>query len=264
MNDIVKRSLGSTALSNDLADRLLAGIEESQATTMVVGGGKDLIKLSKGDGTWTIGQSDEPMQVGSNWLINILSICHGFICWSDYEGTRKNERLGEVMVPMSESKPPKPAPIEGFAFKEQRSFEAVCLNGEDVGREVQFKNGSTGTMKAFKKLEDAIKAQLRSDRAYPCPIVQFKSDKYKHAQYNWIQNPIFEIVDWSDMNGNLRSQAAAPPPAPKPQPLPINGGAAAARPAKPPLTGERWEDGNTVPPEAAPAPRGQRRRPPVA
>ena len=100
MNDIVKRSLGSTALSDDLADRLLAGIEDSQATTLVAGGGKDLIKLGKSDGNWSIGQADEPMQVGSKWLINIVSICHGYICWSKYEGSRKNERLGEVMVPM--------------------------------------------------------------------------------------------------------------------------------------------------------------------
>src|SRR6187431_1097451 len=140
MNDIVKRALGSTALTTDLADRLLAGIEESQATTLVVGGGKDLIKLDKGTGLWNIGQADEPMQVGSKWLINILSICHGYICWSNYPGSRKNERLGEVMVPMSEPKPPKPAPIEGFNFAEQRSFEAVCLNGEDEGKEVMFKN----------------------------------------------------------------------------------------------------------------------------
>ena len=73
MNDIVKAQLwfDSPVLPDDLADRLLAGIEDSQATTLVAGGGKDLIKLSKNDGTWNIGQADEPMQVGSKWWINI-------------------------------------------------------------------------------------------------------------------------------------------------------------------------------------------------
>lgn len=249
MNDIIKRDLGSTALTQDLADRLLAGIEESQATTLVAGGGKDLIRLDKSDGSWVIGQSDEPVQDGSKWMINILSLCHGHICWSDYKGARKNERLGEVMVPMSEPKPPKPQPIEGFPFQEQRSFDALCLNGEDAGVEGQFKNGSVGAMKAFKKLEDAVKTQLRSDRAFPCPVIMFKSDAYKHADYGRIWNPIFEIVDWATLNGDLKSDGEPEaPPLEKPAPAPA--ATKAARPAKPALVEE-------------PRP-AQRRRPPAA
>lgn len=262
MNDIVKRSLGNTALSSELADRLLAGIEESQATTLVAGGGKDLIKLSKNDGTWSIGQSDEPMQVGSNWLINILSVCHGHICWSNYEGTRKNERLGEVMVPMSEPKPQKPQPIDGFPFGEQRSFEAVCLNGEDAGAEVMFKNGSVGTLKGFKKLEDAIKAQLRRNRAFPNPVIQFKSEKYKHSDYGWIHNPIFAVVGWANFEGAIEG---ADTPAPDPKPT-TNG--QAKRPAKPPLvdataatTAPAQDPAADQTPPPPPPRAGQRRRP---
>lgn len=236
MNEIAKRST-STALSNELADRLLAGIEDSQATTMVAGGGKDLIKLDKSDGSWVIGQADEPMQVGSRWWINILSLSHGWVCWSNYQGTRKNERLGEIMVPMSEPKPQKPQPIEGFPFAEQRSFECICLNGEDAGVEVAFRNGSVGTMKAFKKLEDAIKTQLRADRAFPCPVVQFKSESYKHADYGKIQNPIFEIVDWANLNGDLKSDGAPEAALSEPKPAPA-AAAKAARPAKPALVEE--------------------------
>ena len=257
MNEIAKRNLGSTALSlpDDLADRLLAGIEESQATTLVAGGGKDLIKLSKNDGTWNIGQSDEPMQVGSKWWINIVSICHGFICWSNYQGTRKNERLGEVMVPMYEPKPPKPGAIEGFPFAEQRSFEAVCLNGEDEGKEVQFKNGSVGTMKGFKKLEDAVKAQLKNDRKFPCPVIQFKSEKYKHSDYGWIHNPVFEVVGWANLAGELKSDK-------QPGPAPVNGSTKTAR-TKPALV-EADEPEVTTAPAAEPPRPAQRRRPPVA
>lgn len=234
MNGIAKRTT-STALSNDLADRLLAGIEESQASTLIAGGGADLIKLAKGDGTWSIGQADDPMQVGSFWRIDLLSICHGYICWSDYKGARKNERLGEVMVPMSEPKPMKPQPIDGFAFQEQRSFEAECLNGEDAGAVVQFKNGSVGTLRAFRKLEDTIKAQLRSDRAFPFPVIEFKSEFYKHADYGKIWNPIFEVVDWTDVNGNLKSGGAPEASLPEPKPAPAPAAAKAARPAKPVL-----------------------------
>ena len=256
MNDIVKRSLGSTALTEDLANRLLAGIEESQATTNVPGGGKDLIKLGKADGLWTIGQADDPMQVGSNWAINLLSICHGYVCWSRYEGTRKNERLGEVMCPMSEPKPKKPDPIEGFPFAEQRSFEAVCLNGEDAGVEVQFKNSSGGTLKGFDSLVNEIKAQLRKNRAYPCPVIQFKSERYKHADYGWINNPIFEVVGWANFNGELEGGATSPDPKPAP--------ASNGRPVKPPLVADAPSTAPDDEPAPAPAPArasGQRRRP---
>lgn len=254
MNDIAKRQ--STELSLDMADRLLAGIEDSQATTMIAGGGKDLIKLQKSDGSWAIGQSDEPMQVGSNWCINILSICHGFVCWSDNKGTRKNERLGEIMVPMSEPKPKKPDPIDGFPFNEQRSFEALCLNGEDEGNEVQFKNGSLGTMKAFNALVEEIKAQLRTNRAYPNPVIQFKSDKYKHPQYNWIHTPIFEVIGWANMAGEMEHVAGADPEL---EAAPKANGKPAAR-VKPPLTPPQ-PDVETVPPTAA---RTTQRRRPVA
>ena len=261
MNDIVKRALGSTALTTDLADRLLAGIEESQATTLVVGGGKDLIKLDKGTGLWNIGQADEPMQVGSKWVINILSICHGYICWSNYPGSRKNERLGEVMVPMSEPKPPKPAPIEGFNFAEQRSFEAVCLNGEDEGKEVMFKNGSVGTMKAFKKLEDAMKAQLRKNPKYAYPVLQFESEKYKHGDYGWIQNPIFVIVGWANSNGDLLADAKGDDTVVPIKPAPK---LAAPVAAKPSLKKPAEPQQGPAEAEATEAPRGPRRRPPAA
>ncbi len=253
-NDITTKTPSSlTVFDDDLADRLLAGIEQSQSTTLIPGGGKDLIKLDKATGQWVIGQAELEVQDGSNWLINLLSVCHGHVCWSNYQGTRKNERLGEVMVPMSEPKPPKPGEIEGFPFTEQRSFEAICLNGEDAGHEVQFKNGSVGTMKAFKKLEDAIKGRLRDKdkRKFPCPVIQFKSDKYPHDKYGWIQNPIFEIVGWGDFAGNLEGEAPA---------------ATAQQPTEAPAAKEPPKAAAKLAavPEAAvaaAAPRGQRRRP---
>jgi len=269
MNNIVKRNLSSTAitaLDEDLANQMLAGIEQSQATTAVAGGGKDLIKLDKASGTWGIGQADEPMQIGSHWWVNLLSVCHGFVCWSDYQGKRKNERLGEIMAPMSSPKPAKPNPIDNFPFTEQRSFEAICLNGEDEGREVQFKNGSVGTMKAMKKLEDAIKLQLRKDRAHPCPVIEFKSESYKHGDYGRIQNPIFEIVAWADLQGNIAGEEddAVEEAAPTP-PTPAPAAAAAPKRVKPSLV----QAAPAPEPEAAPEPaqtaaapiRGQRRRP---
>jgi len=268
MNDLVKKSFGSTALTSlddDVAARLISGIEDSQSQTVVAGDGVDLIKLDKSDGSWSMGQASDAVQDGAQFWINVLSLCHGHVCWSNYEGKRKNERLGEIMAPMSAPKPAKPNPIDGFPFKEQRSFEAICLIGEDAGRKVKFSNGSVGTLKAFKKLEDAVKEQLRRNRNYPCPVVEFESDKYRHGDYGWIQNPIFRIVDWADLQGNRLSEAngeEAPAPAPAPKPAP----AAAAKPSikKPSLKVVPEAAGEPLGAAAAEAPRGPRRRPPAA
>jgi len=264
MNDLVKKSFASTALSTldeDAASQLLRGIEDSQATTVVAGEGVDLIKLDKSDGTWSMGQSMDPVQDGASFWVNILSLCHGFVCWSDYKGTRKNERLGEVMAPMSAPKPSKPNPIEGFPFKEQRSFEAICLDGTDAGRKVKFANGSVGTLKAFKKLEDAVKAQLRKDRAFPCPVLQFESDKYRHGDYGWIQNPIFVIVGWANSNGDLLADAKGDDTVVPIKPAPK---LAAPVAAKPSLKKPAEPQQGPAEAEATEAPRGPRRRPPAA
>ena len=269
MNDLVKKSFASTSLTSfddDAAAQLLAGIEDSQAQTAVPGDGVDLIKLDKSDGSWGMGQSTDPVQDGAQFWLNILSMCHGHVCWSNYEGKRKNERLGEIMAPMSAPKPAKPQPIDGFPFKEQRSFECICLNGEDAGRKVKFSNGSVGTLKAFKKLEDAVKVQLRKNRNYPCPVIEFESEKYRHGDYGWIQNPIFVIVDWADLQGNRLSEqgegqeAVAAPTAPKPAPA----AKAAPKAAKPSLKVVAEPEEGPQEAEATEAPRGPRRRPPAA
>jgi len=124
-----------------------------------------------------------------------------------------------------------------------------------------FKNGSTGTLKGFRKLEDAIKSQLRTNRAYPCPVIQFKSDKYKHSQYSWIWNPIFEVVDWADMQGNLLSEAGQAPQAQAGVAKPRAAKPALVQPAPAPVEDDDVED--TPAEVVAPRP-AQRRRPPVA
>ena len=264
MNDLVKKSFGAVAtgdFSDDEAAQLLAGIEDSQAQTAVPGDGIDLIKLDKSDGSWGMGQSTDPVQDGASFWVNARSLCHGYTCWSNYEGRRKNERLGEVMAPMSAPKPPKPQPIDGFPFKENRSFEALCLDGEDAGRKVKFSNGSVGTLKAFKKLEDAMKAQLRKNPKYAYPVLQFESEKYKHGDYGWIQNPIFVIVGWANSNGDLLSDTKGDDTVVPIKPAPK---LAAPVAAKPSLKKPAEPQQGPAEAEATEAPRGPRRRPPAA
>jgi hypothetical protein len=232
-NDITNR-LSSTSLSTSMVDELLGGIADSRSSTMLAGG-KPLLRLLK-SGVWVIGQNDDPVQEGSEWAINPLSIRHGHVCWTNYPGNKKNELLGEVMVPITQKKPPIPANIEEWEWKEERIFEAKCVLGDDEGLEVLFKTSSIGGMRAFDVLLGALQAQLKSDPTRPVAVVQLDSQPYDHQKYGQIFNPVFNIVDWFDMSGGgsdpaVEDKREEPAPAPAPEPAPAPRKAAAARPA---------------------------------
>jgi hypothetical protein len=198
----------ATGLSTDLASRLLSGIGQSRSATTIPGG-KPLLRLTKGSG-WVFGQNDEPVQDGSSWVANPLSIMHGFCAWTRYDAKDKktNELVGEVMVPIYEAKPAKPDPVgeAQWPYAEQRSIEMKCLDGDDAGTEVLYKNSSLGGMRSFDGVLAALQAQLQKDPNHPCPVLQFGIDSYKHKVWGEVLVPIFDIVGWADMNGNLAEE----------------------------------------------------------
>lgn len=203
MNDIVKAA--GSALSTDVASKLLKGIGESRAQT-IIAGGDPLLRLLK-HGEWVYGQEDTEVLEGSLWAVNPLSIEHGYACWSDYEEKgKKNELLGEAMAPIYESMPRKPEPVSGFPFKEQRSFRLKCIEGEDAGVEVLHKVSSVGGMRAVDGLLADMQAQLATNPAFPCPVIELEVDSYQHTKWGKVFTPIFTLRGWADMLGNLSGQ----------------------------------------------------------
>jgi len=243
MNDIVTRQ--GTAIGTDLLGKLKSGIAESRSST-VIAGGKPLLRLLK-DSNWVFGQKDDQVQEGSIWAVNPLSIAHGWVCWTNHEGNTKNTMVGEVMEPVHVAKPPRPQPIDNWQFTEQRMFELKCMNGDDEGTEVVYKIASIGGMRAVDDLLAALQGQLDSNPLFPCPVVELLSDSYQHQKYGKIYVPVFQIVDWSTLDGRLLSedvpavtaqpapvQAPAPEPvAPAPAPTPRRARAAPAPAAAP-------------------------------
>jgi hypothetical protein len=187
------------AYDPDFTKALLGGLTESRVVIQAAGG-KPYLRLLR-DGHWAYGQGDTEVQEGSHWAINVRTLAWGWVCWTNRPAGQKNEKLGQVMGPMTASRPPKPEPIEGWQFSEAVAFEALCLDGEDVGTEVLYMGNSVGAMRAFTKLRDDIIAQLQLNPAAPCPVVTLEQEDYKHNSYGKIYNPIFNVTGWADLNG---------------------------------------------------------------
>jgi hypothetical protein len=248
---------------NDYIARLQSGIAESRASTVIAGGGKPLLRLLK-SGEWVFGPSNEEVQEGSHWAVNVLSLSHGWSCWVEGEGNNKNELKGEVLVPMIDPKPPRPAPIQDTPFNEVRAFEMKCVDGDDEGTEVATKINSIGGMRAVDALLASIYRQLSDDPLHPCPVVTLDKDSYQHTKWGQIYTPVFEIANWCDLNGELAPEAIENGARGKPQAAPQPAAAAPAPPketAKPKKAALATSSKKAEPAPTAANRTGQRRRP---
>jgi hypothetical protein len=211
-----------TALSLDIVSGLVGGIADSRASTPIIGG-KPLLRLLK-SGVWVFGQQDDPVQEGSEWAVNPLSIKHGWCCWSSSPDPKVvNELLGEVLAPISDKKPPMPEPVKGYEWKEQRAFELKCTNGDDEGAEVLYKTNSIGGMRGVDNFLAELIKQLQEDPLHPVALVRLSAAPYQHPKFGQIFNPILTIARWADMAGEVAEDGDDDG----------NGGAAAAVAAKP-------------------------------
>jgi hypothetical protein len=259
------------ALPDDYAAKLMSGIAETRATTKLAGfGGKDLLRLNDQDGSWNFGQSNEDVQPGSRWAVNVRSLMHGYTCW--VERGKKNELVLDAMVPVTQPKGIQPPPIEGKECKDTRAFDLKCLDGADKDTEVHYKSASDGCIRATDALLAKIYNQIAADKVFVHPVITLGSESYWNAKWNKnIHKPVFELVGWANSNGEvMRAADSAQVAAPEPVAVPVQP-AAPARKRKPPLAAVPQEEPAPVAPAAAAEPTqpvstvqarvGQRRRP---
>lgn len=185
-----------THLPANFAERLSAGIAEARANTIINAGGKPLLRLLK-DGDWVFGQGNEAVQEGSRWVINVASIGHGYCCWID------GALRGEVMSSVFDHKPAQPAPVEGTSFKEQRSFDMKCIDGDDAGTEVLYKTSSLSGMSESDRLFATLQARVADEQVYIFPVVQLEVSSYPHKKHGKIYTPVLTVVGWVDQNGEF-------------------------------------------------------------
>ena len=165
-----------------------------------------ILKMDK-TGHWVFGADQTEAEADATWAINPFSFIHGFIAWGD------GEVLGEKMVSVSAPLPEMDAAPAGAkrGWETQVGMSLKCLSGEDKDMEARFSSTSVGGKRAVQTLAVAIANQVEADQSKPVPIVRLKKDHYAHKSYGKIYTPVFEIVEWVGMDGEVEEKVEEAP-----------------------------------------------------
>lgn len=193
-------------------DQLAAGLQNMVQSIPQVGGEFQYLKMDKGTGEWVYGAQETLVDPASLWAVNPASLAHGWVCWDSDAG---GPPIEEVMVlfyqplPSLTSLPPVGTGVKGNQLKYQKQFsvQMACVadpngdeNDNDVGTQAEYKQSSVGAAKAFAALTTVVLARVQKGEDAIVPIIRLRNDRYKHDTYGWIQNPIFDIVEWRTMD----------------------------------------------------------------
>jgi hypothetical protein len=187
--------------------------------TDVGGAGTVIIKMDK-TGHWVFGADQTEIEDGSTWAVNPFSFVHGYIAWGD--GEVLAEKMVSVSQPLPELEVAPPGAKKGW--ETQVGMSIKCLDGEDKGMEARYTTTSVGGKKAVQALAVAIATQVEKDQAKPVPVVELGKEHYTHKSYGRIFTPIFKVLEWAGMDGEVVADEA-----PKEIEAPVEAEAAPAR-----------------------------------
>lgn len=168
--------------------------------------GAVILKMDK-TGHWVFGADQTEVEDDSTWAVNPFSFVHGFIAWGD--GEVLAEKMVNVSQPLPELDSPPPGAKKGW--EAQIGMSLKCLTGEDKDMEARYTVTSVGGRRAVQTLGVAIAAQVEKDQSKPVPVVRLKKDHYQHKSYGKIYTPVFEIVEWVGMDGEVEAPAVEAP-----------------------------------------------------
>lgn len=193
---------------------LQAGLSRVKNFSAAASTSSPYIKMGK-DGRWTFGSDEIEIEADSEWAVNPQSFSTGFSAFDE-----AGNRVGEEMRLMTE--PPvvlSDLPRVNARWMPQISVQMKCLNGEDEGTEALYCARSRGGLNATTKLLEEVYTRIENSDPLCVPVVQLKTDSYKHKKYGKIYTPELEIVDWIDI-GDVNGEEASFEPEPEPEPEP--------------------------------------------
>lgn len=171
--------------------------------TDVGGAGTVIIKMDK-TGHWVFGADQTEIEDDSTWAVNPFSFVHGYIAWGD--GEVLAEKMVSVSQPLPELEAAPPGAKKGW--ETQVGMSIKCLDGEDKGMEARYTTTSVGGKKAVQALAVAIATQVEKDQSKPVPVVELGKEHYTHKSYGRIFTPIFKVLEWASMDGEVAAEEA--------------------------------------------------------
>lgn len=209
MNVPANRGAGALAALGGLKKNL-----QNVVSTISTPGGDYLLRMVTG--TWVYGAENVEVEDKSEWAVNPLSLTHGFVAWTDYK-KKKNEIMGEVMVPLTQSLPMlsdlrEHVDSEGNVceWRQAIGIQLQCMTGADKGEQVHYKPTSVGGLNALRELINDIVGALDEDPDHPVPVVTLDVDSYQHKQYGKTFVPVLTIVDWIPLDGEIKEPLKEP------------------------------------------------------
>lgn len=168
-------------------------------------GGKSFMKFDFKSGDYTFGRENEEI-TGDEIVINTYTFTHGWTIWA-------NGKPVKTAVPFNQQLPMEPAPIDGNAASESRSFEARFMDDEDTI--IVFDTNSYGGRKGCDTVFGEISNRAnQGEGEFIFPIVKLESESYKAQQGSTIHNPVFTVVGWMNEEGQrqdgMKEQLDAP------------------------------------------------------
>jgi hypothetical protein len=189
-----------TLFSSSVPAERISGSLRKLAAARANTGSKPILRFTK-QGHWEYGPESIEIEPTEEWAVNPASFMIGMIGW------RGGQVVGEVMFPLASPERVDHDALEPIntgnpsdGWKEQITFDMRHMKD---GTEVVFKTTSRGGMNAVAALADAVANQIETAPEKPVPVVTMQADSYKHKQFGIVHTPIFTVVNWADMHGNV-------------------------------------------------------------
>ena len=159
------------------------------------------LKLLK-EGLWVYGGDETEVEEGNLWAVNPEAFMLGFQAWGEEGSPEEGEILGEEMALITD--PPilkSDLPDVDAPWKQMLSMQLACIIGEDKGTALKFGSTSKGGIKAINQLMQKLVKRIKDpdNEGKFVPVIELKSEFYKHKKYGRIYTPILEIVKWLDI-----------------------------------------------------------------
>lgn len=176
---------------------LRSALAHSQVQQTSQSAGAVFMKFDYKTGNFYYGQ--EAVEItGDEIVVNVASFKHGWTIWAD-------GRPHKTAVSFTQPLPMEPDPIGDNYAAESRSFEARFADDDSLV--LQLDINSYGGRKGCDQLlnEIRMKAMTEGDN-FLFPVVKLTSESYKAKTGGTIHNPVFEVVNWMDEQGNLQTK----------------------------------------------------------